>query len=97
VETWFSKILEAFGQPFQPKEIPEFIAKLAASAMEFSSYLPFINKEPPMTRFTVGYMAKSMTMSIEKAKNRLGYIPAVSNQEGFGRYAEWVRMQPSRA
>ena len=61
--------------------------------MEFISYMPFVNKEPPMTRFTVGYMAKSMTMNIEKAKNKLGYTPTVSNQEGFKRYAEWARMQ----
>jgi len=34
-----------------------------------------------------------MTMSIEKAKNKLDYNPIVSNQEGFKRYAEWAKIQ----
>jgi nucleoside-diphosphate-sugar epimerase len=93
VATWFSQILDAFGKNFRPKPISEPLAKMAAGVMESFSYLPFVNKEPPMTRFTVGYMAKSMTMRIEKARNKLGYTPIVSNREGFRRYAEWARTQ----
>jgi len=96
VEAWFSQILEAFEKTFRPKPISESLARVAAGVMELISYMPFVNKEPPMTRFTVGYMAKSMTMSIEKAKNKLGYTPIVSNQEGFKRYAEWARMQSAK-
>ena len=59
--------------------------------MEFFSYLPFVDKEPPMTRFSVGYMAKSMTLNIEKAKGMLGYTPGLTNQEGLERYAQWAR------
>ena len=35
------------------------------------------------------HMARSMTLNIDKAKQKLGYSPGVSNQEGFERYAEW--------
>lgn len=93
IREWFSTVLEIFGKPFRPKDIPVPTATAVAAIMEFISYLPFINKEPPMTRFTVGYMARSMTMNIDKAKEMLGYDPRTSNREGFERYAQWVRQQ----
>lgn len=89
VKEWFSQILTIFDRPFNPKNVPESVAKIVAGIMEFGSYLPFVKKEPSMTRFTVGYMAKSMTMSIDKAKQKLNYSPQISNQQGFERYAKW--------
>jgi len=89
VKEWFFQVLSIFNRPFKPKNIPESVAKIIAGIMEFVSYLPFVKKEPSMTRFSVGYMAKSMTMSIEKAKQKLDYSPQVSNQEGFERYVKW--------
>ena len=84
-----SQVLEIFGRPFKPKDIPESVAKITASIMELASILPFGNKKPAMTRFSVGYVAKSMTTSIEKAKQKLNYIPEITNQEGFGKVREW--------
>jgi nucleoside-diphosphate-sugar epimerase len=84
---WFARTLEALGKPFHPKSIPEPAAKVAAGLMELASRLPFGPKKPLMTRFSVGYMAKSMTMSLAKARQRLGYEPPVSNQESFERLA----------
>jgi nucleoside-diphosphate-sugar epimerase len=89
VKEWFSQLLTIFDRPFRPKNVPESGAKIIAGIMEFCSYLPFVKKEPSMTRFTVGYMAKSMTMTIDKAKQMLNYSPQVSNQQGFERYATW--------
>jgi nucleoside-diphosphate-sugar epimerase len=89
VKDWFAQVLKIFDRPFRPKNVPESMAKIVAGAMEFVSYLPFIRKEPPMTRFSVGYLAKTMTMSIEKARRKLNYSPQVTNEEGFERYAAW--------
>lgn len=89
VRDWFSQVLNIFERPFKPKNIPESVAKTMAGIRELVSYLPFAEKEPSMTRFSVGYMAKSMTMNIDKAKQMLNYSPQVSNQEGFKMYAEW--------
>lgn len=91
VRDWISMVLNVFNRPFKPKNIPERAARTIAGIKEFASYLPVVGKEPSMTRFTVGYMAKSMTMSIEKAKQKLGYSPQVSNRQGFERYAKWYR------
>jgi nucleoside-diphosphate-sugar epimerase len=89
VKKWFAQILTIFDRPFKPKNVPESAAKIIAGIMEFGSYLPFIKKEPAMTRFTVGYMSKSMTMSIDKAKQKLNYSPQINNHQGFERYAKW--------
>jgi nucleoside-diphosphate-sugar epimerase len=56
---------------------------------ELVSILPFGNKKPELTRFSVEYMAKSMTLSIEKAKQKLNYIPEMSNQGGFKNVRKW--------
>jgi nucleoside-diphosphate-sugar epimerase len=88
---WFATVLEIFGRPFKPKNVPVGMAKAMAAIMELASQLPFSNKTPAMTRFTVGYMSTSMTMSIEKARQKLGWTPRVGNREGFKRYAEWYQ------
>lgn len=89
VRDWFAQVLRIFDRPFKPKNVSESMAMMVAGAMEFVSYLPFVRKEPRMTRFSVGYLAKSMTISIEKARQNLGYSPLVSNEESFERYARW--------
>lgn len=89
IRDWFAAMLDALGQPFRPKNVPERAARLLAVLMEGASRLPFGPQEPPFTRFSVGYMARSMTLSIERARRCLGYEPAVSNREGFARYARW--------
>jgi len=89
MKDWFSRMLKILGRPFNPKNIPESSAKAVAGLMEFASGLPFGPKEPTLTRFSVGYMSKSMTMSIEKAKKKLGYMPRVNNRQSFEEYAKW--------
>jgi len=90
VRDWFQQVLDIFDRPFRPLNVPEPAARAVAMGMEWASRLPFGPKEPSLTRFSVGYMAKSMTMSIAKAKEKLGWSPRVGNREGFERYADWV-------
>ncbi|MBT8374957.1 MAG: NAD(P)-dependent oxidoreductase [Deltaproteobacteria bacterium] len=89
IKDWFSQVLEIFERPFNPKNLPVPIAKIFAGIMETMSILPFGNKEPALTRFSVGYMAKTMTMSIAKAKRKLNYLPKIGNREGFENYKKW--------
>jgi len=71
VKDWFAQVVEIFERPFNPKNVPEFVAKFIAGINEFVSCLLFVRTKPQMTRFSVGYMAKSMTMKIEKTKAQL--------------------------
>ena len=84
-------VLKIFKRPFNPKNVSEPIARSIAKTMEWLSSFPFGNKTPAMTTFTVGYMAKSMTMSIDKAKQKLHYTPQIGNQQGFEIYEKWIK------
>jgi len=92
MKEWISQLLEIFDRPFKSKDVPEPIAKTLATINELVSHLPFGNKKPELTRFTAGYVAKSMTLSIEKAKQKLNYVPAISNKEGFEIVRKWYAL-----
>jgi len=47
--------------------------------------------EPPLHRRRVDFCTRSRAFSIEKARRRLGYAPAVDLEEGLGRTAAWYR------
>jgi nucleoside-diphosphate-sugar epimerase len=89
VKEWISELLEIFDRPFRPENVSERAAKRIATVNELVSILPFGNKKPELTRFSVEYMGKSMTLSIEKARQKLNYTPEISNQEGFKNLRKW--------
>jgi nucleoside-diphosphate-sugar epimerase len=47
--------------------------------------------EPPLHRRRVDFWTKSRAFSIEKARRRLGYAPAIDLEEGIARTAAWYR------
>jgi 2-alkyl-3-oxoalkanoate reductase len=52
------------------------------------------NKEPLLTRYSVGVLGRSQTLDITKASLTLGYKPKVSLSEGLIRFADaWRSMQ----
>ncbi len=91
IRDWFARVLDAFDRPFRPRKVPLVAAKSAAVVMELASRLPFGPKEPAFTRFSVGYMATSMTLSLDRARSRLGYSPKIDNEGTFERLAQWHR------
>ncbi|MEZ5359143.1 MAG: NAD(P)-dependent oxidoreductase [Candidatus Zixiibacteriota bacterium] len=93
IRDWFAQVTQVFGFPFNPKSVPLAAAKAKAGWMELLTRLPFGPKKPTMTRFSVGYMAKSMTLSLEKAKAKLGYTPPIDNAESFNKLIEWYSMR----
>lgn len=91
VRDFFGGLAQAFDLPFCPRPVSRVFAGTVATLMELSARLPGVTSEPVMTRTSVDYLATSMTMSIAKARERLGYRPEVGNTEGFRRTAEWFR------
>jgi nucleoside-diphosphate-sugar epimerase len=47
--------------------------------------------EPRLTRYGVGLLGYSQTLSIAAARELIGYAPTVSTREGLERYAHWHR------
>lgn len=50
-----------------------------------------IEKEPPLTKYTLYLMRYSQTLNIDKAKRELGYYPKISILEGVKKYVEHNR------
>lgn len=97
IKDWFAAACGVFGKPFKPKSVPLPLARISAAAMELAARLPWGNKRPAMTSFSVGYMARSMTLSIEKAREKLGYEPGPDQLKGFQDYKEWVKNKQNQA
>lgn len=80
---------------FKPisKKVPYQLALCAASILEWRSKSFQNNKEPVLTKYGVGILAKSMTLDISKAKKILKYIPIMSTREGINEYIKWHKIQ----
>jgi nucleoside-diphosphate-sugar epimerase len=96
VRDWFGGQVEAFGLPFRPRPVPSAAARARAALMEAAARMPWASGPPRMTRASVSYLSWSMTMSIDKARLRLGYAPGIGNTEGFRLTAEWFRAHAER-
>lgn len=81
-------LFRSIDEPFSPKSLPYSLVYSIAWLMEKIS----IN-EPPLTRYTVGILAKSQTLNIQGAMNELGYRPRVSILEGINHFATWWKEQ----
>ena len=77
--------------PLKTRRIPYPLAYFAAGVSELRGYMT--GKEPCLTRYGVGVLTYSQTLSIEKAKQELNYQPIISLNEGIKRYANWLQAQ----
>ena len=50
-----------------------------------------IEKEPPLTKYTLYLMRYSQTLNIDKAKKELGYYPQISVLKGVKKYVKHIR------
>jgi nucleoside-diphosphate-sugar epimerase len=83
-------VLSGLNLPFQPKHMPYRVALTAAWAME--QYSRFISgKEPVLTQYSVGILAKDMTLDIALAKSILGYEPVQTAAEAISEFIEWYK------
>jgi nucleoside-diphosphate-sugar epimerase len=83
------------GLSFTTKNVSYLTAHLAAKLLELI-YVFMPNKEPPITCYGVGLLAKSMTLDITKAKIELGYVPQVSIETGISRLAKWWKNEKNQ-
>lgn len=88
IRDWFREMLTAFGKDFKPRNVPFPMARTIAGVAELAGHFPFGPKKPAMTRYSVGYMARSMTLNIDKARKKLGYGPCLNNAESFRKYKD---------
>jgi nucleoside-diphosphate-sugar epimerase len=65
-------------------------ARNAAAVLEVAATLFTAgNWEPPLTRYTVGVLAKNQTLDISAARLHLGYQPKIGVAEGLRLFGNW--------
>jgi nucleoside-diphosphate-sugar epimerase len=91
VRELLDRLFTALGMRVRFVPLPEFVAYGVASLAEAVANLRSNGREPRLTRYGIALLAHSLTLDITAARERLGYAPRVSLQEGFERCAVWWR------
>ncbi len=85
-----NQILVMAGKKQIKRKIPLPVVRTIGSTIESIYKLLSIDKDPPITRYTVDGMGVDHWFDISRAKKDLGYEPIVSVQEGLERLKVWL-------
>lgn len=89
VRDLLTRIFAALNLRTRLLSCPRSVALGLASLSESIARLRPGRPEPRLTRYGVGLLSYSQTLSIDAARRLLGYTTAVSIDEGIERYARW--------
>ena len=92
-------ICTAAGVEFAPRDVPLGLARQAGSFLE--RWWPSLparvtqgEEEPPLTRFVAEQLGTAHWFDPRPARDDLGWIPAVSIDDGLARLAAWFTENP---
>lgn len=91
--TLLEKLFMRLEIQFKTKNISFQKAYKLAGTIEFIYKNFFPNKEPILTKYSVGVLAKSQTLDISAAKKDLIYIPKVSIEQGLDLFVDWWKKE----
>jgi nucleoside-diphosphate-sugar epimerase len=80
-------VLDQLGLEPVKGRVPVALAMAAATIMEWIGKIS--GKEPVLTRYSIGILTQSMSLNIDKAREKLGYEPLQSTQEALKEFADW--------
>lgn len=81
------------GLPEPTKKVPVPVAKTAAKVLE-AVYRMLGKQEAPLPSMaTVKFLGLNLDYSIDKARDRLGYDPSTSFDDGMDRTFDWLKSQ----
>lgn len=85
-----AEVLTLLGKTPPTKKVPYPLALFFARLLEFKAKL-FGQKEPSLTTFGIGVLAKSVTFDISKIKQELGFEPKVSTKQAMKEFVAWYK------
>lgn len=88
--TMLRRLAELTGRRFEPGRVPFPVAYSAAALVEGAYRALGRADDPPLFRLQVEVMRYSLTLDLSAARERLGYAPAVDNEETLERFARWA-------
>lgn len=75
--------------PYQIRSLPYSLLYGLAGTLELVSLIT--QKEPALTRYSIGVLYFDMTLNQDKAINRLGYLPPYCLAQGIAITANWLQ------
>jgi nucleoside-diphosphate-sugar epimerase len=87
------RLLQSLHLPHQLQPLPLPLALAAATWMEWSARIT--GREPALTRYSVGVLARTQTYNITAARRDLGYAPVVSVEHGINATLAHLRTAPA--
>ena len=93
VRDLLTRIFTALKMPVRLISIPRLAAMRLAQASEVLARMRSGAPEPRLTVYGMGLLAYSQTLSLEAARQVLGYAPILSIDAGIERYAQWWSRQ----
>jgi nucleoside-diphosphate-sugar epimerase len=97
IELWpfLNNLLKELDIKISTKKFPFRLAYFYAFCLEIIHTYFLKKSEPKLTRYTVGLLGKSQTLSIEKARRELGYEPIVSMDQATTNVLTWWKKHES--
>ncbi|MFN8673256.1 MAG: NAD-dependent epimerase/dehydratase family protein [Candidatus Sericytochromatia bacterium] len=91
VKLWWliEEVLSKLGYKLNKNKIPFEVGYTVAKILETKAKFSRDYKEPVLTCYGIGILAKSMTMNIDKAKNKLEYNPIQTTEETIDEFINW--------
>jgi nucleoside-diphosphate-sugar epimerase len=86
-------ILTTLGYTPIKKKISASLVLFIASMVERIAKLAHFKKEPSITKYGIGVLAKSLTMNIGKAQSLLNYKPVQTTDEALNEFIVWYKNQ----
>lgn len=87
---WLNEILSALGLPPVTRTLPLAAAHLAGAAVERIWGVLGLAREPPITRFLAGALARSHWYDLDPARRDLGYRVRIPMTEATRRTLAWL-------
>ena len=86
-DTMVRLLFAELEEPIGYKRTHLGVAKTLASCCEIGAQLS--GRPPVFNRYALGLLSYSQTLNIDRAKDRLGYTPLYTIEEGIHRFAKW--------
>jgi nucleoside-diphosphate-sugar epimerase len=83
------QVFQHLGLTLNRRRIPFAVAFAVAKGMEAAARFDPAFREPPLTCYSVGMLAKTQTLNIDKARTLLGYTPRQSLTDAIGEFVPW--------
>lgn len=84
-------VLERIGLSRVEKQMSYKKLLAIAGFLEWKARFFKLKKEPVLTKYSVGILAKSFTFDISKAREKLGYHPIQTTEEAIEEFAVWFK------